>query len=162
MDKIINEESVTFEFSAHDYFITEQAIDDLYIFMRREMRRSPLPGMKQPIPNNAFMGMDTVLVCKFKGQPAIGYKWKLLKDDNIIQEGETDHNGMSFGLDVIYSNGICKCYPQLFRNTLSLAKICSDLNGRRCDVVLPIYKLNIIKMNLEHMSEGVSFDFPLV
>jgi len=131
----------SFTITAHDYFITEQAASELYIYMRREMRRSPFLGMKQPSPDNSFMGMDTVLVCKYKGQIARGYKWKLLKDGQVIQDGVTDHNGMAFGLDIEFSNGLCICHPQWFRDTSPLAKEEPDINKRCCGVRLPIYQI---------------------
>lgn len=131
----------SFTIIAHDYFITEQATNELYVYMRREMRRAPLLGMKQPAPQNSFMGMDTVLVCKYKGQVGRGYKWKLLKDGQVIQSGITDHNGMAYGLDIEFSNGLCTCRPQWFRDTSPMAKKEPDINKRICGVILPTYQI---------------------
>ena len=134
-----------FTIVAHDYFITEQAIDELYIYMHREMRRVSLTNMKQPAPINGLMGMDTILIIKYKGQPCCNIKWALTKNNKKIQSGATDHNGMSFGLDVAYSNGICQCYPKFFHNYNNQNK--PDLNKRCCKVLLPIYQLKVTKLN---------------
>ena len=122
---------------AHDYFITKQSVDDLYIHVRREMRLTPFLGMKQPAPPNSIMGMDVVMMLKHKGKAAIGYKWRLFKDHQIIQEGITDHNGMSVGINIEFSNGVCGCHPQWFREN-------SPFNEMRfCDEFLPAYQIEI-------------------
>ncbi len=131
----------SFIVTAHDYFITEQAVNDLYIHIRREMRLRPYIGMKQPAPQNSCMGMDVVLVVKFKGHIARGYKWKLIKNDLIIQNGITDHNGMAYGLNIGFSNGVCQCRPQWFRTTIRQSKKPFDINSRCCAAVLPTYAL---------------------
>lgn len=127
----------SFTVIAHDYFITKQSVDDLYIHIRREMRRTSFLGMKQPVPINGIMGMDVVMVLKVKGQAAVGYKWTLVRNHQVIQKGITDHNGMSVGINIEFSNGICECHPQWFRDS-------SPYNEMRfCNVQLPIYQIEI-------------------
>ena len=122
---------------AHDYFITKQSIGNLHVHIRREMRRTPFIGMKQPAPHNSIMGIDVVMILKFKGQNAIGYNWTLIKEQVIIQKGMTDHNGISSGIDIEFSNGLCQCQPQWFRDN-------SPFNEMRfCDTVLPKYQIEI-------------------
>lgn len=125
---------ISFNIIAHDYLITEQSINELYINIAREMRRTPFIGMKQPAPSDGFMGMDTVLTATYRGQPARSLQWKLWKDHCLIQEGTTNHNGMSFGLDVEFSNGLCRCRPQWFRKWY-------ETNRGQCDVPLPAYQI---------------------
>lgn len=145
----------SFTIVAHDYFITKQSVDDLHIHMRREMRRAPFLGMKQPAPHNSIMGMDTVMILKFKGQAAIGYRWTLVKDYQVIQKGITDHNGMSVGIDVKFSNGICSCHPQWFRDH-------SPFNEMRfCNELLPIYQIEIEGPDIAEITTEASPDFSM-
>lgn len=129
-----------FKFTAHNYFITEQAENNLYILIKREMRRTPYTGMKQPCPPNSVMGMDTVLTVKHNGKVAIGYVFELFKNGMLIQDGITNHDGMAFGLNVAYQNDKCQCNPQIFRKRLNI-----DINNRRCSESLLEYAIKIIE-----------------
>jgi hypothetical protein len=78
--------------------ITHQGVSDVSIRAFRQMRTTPLSGMKQPLLNSAIMGMETVLEVYHYGKPAIGYYWKLYrvgKKAKLVQRGKIDHNGVS-------------------------------------------------------------------
>lgn len=137
-----------FSFKSHDYFITEQSIDDLYVKIYREMCQKPLPGMVQPYRNNVFMGMDTKICVKIFGKPAIGYRWLLFSGENETQRGVLDADGVSRGLNMSLSNGLCKCTPRSFRGRF-------DPNGFLCTSDMPSYYI-IIKEPLEDVSSLIS------
>lgn len=135
-------QAISFQVVAHNYFVTEQAINEIYIFIRRELRQSSFTTMRMLAPTNSFMGMDTVLVVKHKGQPAIYHNWRLLLSTKVIQEGTTDHNGMSFGLE-IDTSADCHCLPKWFKHTAVNDAKEPDLNKRCCKHPIPVYTLEI-------------------
>ncbi len=132
-----------FEFRAHDYFITEQAVNDVYVLIKRSMRQCKLPNMSIPSPSNSLMGMDTTLSVKYNGQPAQYFPYELLLDGQSIQIGKTDNVGISYGLDVRFSNGYCDCRPYWFKDTEVLRKKEPNLNLRCCGKNLPKYQLSV-------------------
>lgn len=124
-----------FTIIAHDYLIIRQTVGRLSININREMRQKPFTNMKQPIQHGCMMGMDVIMNLKIMGKPAIGYKWILSKDGDIIQTGITDNQGISEGIDLDFSNGICQCDPTQFRND-------SD-DVSHCNAALATYKLEV-------------------
>ena len=134
---------ISFPFKAHNYFITEQATDGLYVKIHREMRTKPFIGMKQPAPSNSLMGFDAVLTVKHHGQPAIHFDWQLLKDDVVIQTGKTDHEGKSCHLRIQFCEATCECLPLTFRHTKVLDDWQLDLNERLCGQTLPSYVVSV-------------------
>ena len=144
-----------FRFAAHNFFVTEQAINEIYIHIRREMRSTPLPSMKMPTPHYCLLGLDTVMVIKHKGQPAPFFKYQLYRNELLIQEGMADGLGMVYGLDILYSIKTCLCRSEWFKNnahTPKKKKSEPNLNLRCCKKDLPIYDLHI------SASLPVSFD----
>lgn len=147
--------SARFRFAAHNFFITEQASNEIYILIRREMRTAPLPSMKMPTPHYCILGLDAVMTIKHKGQPAPFYSYKLYRNELLIQTGAADGLGMVYGLDVIYSPDKCGCRPEWFKNvvyTPKKKKSEPNYNMRCCKVDLTLYDLEITP------SEPASFD----
>lgn len=147
-----------FKIAAHNFFVTEQAENEIYVYIRREFRTFPLLGMKMPTPQSAFLGMDTVLVVKHKGQPAIEYSFSLLKDNIEIQAGYTNHLGMFHGLDIIFADSVCECDPARFKNHKSNKKKDSNLNLRCCKKNVPIYTLEINERQMPSFDDGAPSD----
>lgn len=99
----------SFDFHGVDALLPRESIvrlgnDVVSVRLFRRMRTDPLPGMKQPLLNNAIMGLETVLEILFEGKPAARYRWKLcgLKGKSVrkIQTGTTDDFGISGDIEV--------------------------------------------------------------
>lgn len=145
---------VSFSFKAHNHHITEQASNDLAIYLRRYMRHSSLPNMIMKAPPNTLMGYDTTMEMKYLGQPARHFPWKLTINDETIQIGQTDHGGYSYGLDVALSHN-CVCLPYWFKANYGT----KPLNDRCCDRVIPLYNLTVYKPKPKNgPEEGVAIE----
>jgi len=94
----------TFEFLNSDFNIIKESKDDVYIKIWREIRRNPLPGMKQPTPHGGFLGTQVVLEVKYDGLPAKEYNFELSQGNSVIQNGTTDNAGRFYGLEVSESD----------------------------------------------------------
>lgn len=69
----------------------------------RQMRTTPMTGMKQPLLNHAIMGTETLLALTVAGAPAVGLRWRLYRvapKRKFLQRGVTDQDGESGDLNI--------------------------------------------------------------
>lgn len=91
----------TFEFDNSGYYdITEQSNNEVYIKIQRFLRRSPLPGMKQPTPHGGMLGFEVRLSVKHDGLRAAKYRFDLLSEDTHIQSDMLDDRGEYHNLHI--------------------------------------------------------------
>ncbi len=94
-----------FEFEGHEALesrqnILCQVVGSIYVHIFRSLRQHPFPHQPQQALNGAILGTETILHILNKGKPAAGFRWKLKRNNKLIQRGRTDINGLCGEMDI--------------------------------------------------------------
>lgn len=87
-------EFVEFRFQSSGYNLIDEARDEVYVNIERVVRTKPYDGMKQPTPAGGMLGVETIMVLRYRGDIARGFRWEL-SDRDITHVGVTDEHGTS-------------------------------------------------------------------
>ena len=119
--------SVEFSFNNDDYNIIEEAKEDIYVKIERVVRTQPFEGMKQPTPIGGFLGLETIMNVKHRGN--VGqYTWELTDGESSCF-GMTGQDGLYIGLPIPIAYGSYKTF-RLKISVESGEDLVGDINDR--------------------------------